>query len=77
MGNFCQFSKLEEVRVTKLSKTHAIQDNKIIGHNSSVSSYLDQIQDIILVPNVNVGLNSSSNKLTTRLKKTTQRLAIF
>jgi hypothetical protein len=77
MGNFCQFSKLEEVRVKKLSKTHAIQDNKIIGHNSSVSSYLDQIQDIILVPYVNVGLNSSSNKLTTRLKKTTQRLAIF
>jgi len=28
-------------------------------------------------PDVYVGLNSSSNKLTTKLKTTTQRLAIF
>ena len=32
MGNFCQFSKLEEVRVKKLRKTHAIHP-VVIGHN--------------------------------------------
>jgi len=34
MGNFCQFSKLEEVRVKKLRKTHAIHP-VVIGQNSS------------------------------------------